>query len=371
MGIIFFWDDKWGGVSDVAPITEHVNFPAENTQHRDLNYPWRTRHGAGSTWGYFYIGTTNNKLYFKDSGSTARTATLTTGGYSAVSLTAEIKAEMEAVCTDTFTVDYIETGDDKLKFKITNNTGNFELTVSNDANAVFDTIGFNSGGGVSDLTGADNYTADYIRIHSTDFLKVNLGSSISIKAGICRGHNLQAGGTYTLQGHSSDTWGSPNISQSMSRNEKFIGKILVEASSQQWWRMVYVDKDNPDGYIEQGKIFLCPGFEPDNHFLSKSRVTNVVDQSIVKRSGGGQIGSIQEEDYEVWRYEFRVKGTTQINNWKDMFAAVKKSKPLFICEDTSNFPGDTYYCQFRDWTWTPINEPIDYWALSLTVEELV
>lgn len=365
--IIFFYDNEWDGVTDIDPRTEHSNFLAENTQLRDFNHPWRSRYGATSGWGAFNLTATNNLLAFKDSGAVVRTATIPVAEYNADTLAAEIETQMEAQTTDTFVVDYVEAGVNSNKIKIWNDVGNFELTCTNTTNAIWDTIGFST---AADRTGADNYVANSIRIHTYEELKIDLGAATSILALICRGHNIQSGGSKAFQGNAADTWGSPTVSEAMSQNTKIIGKLLSSSQSLQWWKAAYSDKDNPDTYLENGRIFLGDGFQPTINFLSKSRVTKKVDPSIIKRSEAGQISTIQLDDYEVWQYNFRVGGSTQKGYFETMFAAVKKSLPLWICDDPDNFPAETFYCQFVDFEWTPIYEVSDVWDLTIQVEEL-
>lgn len=368
--ITFFHDNKWDDISDIVSRTESSNFVAENTQLRDFNEAWRSRFGAGSTWGVFNITAANNKLDFKDFSSVTRGATITIAEYTAPALAAEIETQLEAETTDGFTVTYIESGADINKFNIENDAGEFQLlwnSGANKSNSIADTIGFDD---TYDDVNASDYTADYVRIHSYELLKGDLGSAMNILAFIIRGHNIQSGATKNIQAHASDAWSSPTVSEAMTYGADIMGKIFSSVQSYRWWRALFQDADNSDGYIEVGRVFLGNGFQPTINFLSKSRVTKKVDPSIVKRSEAGQISTIQLDDYEVWQYNFRVIGSTQVGYFETMFDAVKKSLPLWICEDPDNFPAKTYYCQFVDWEWTPVYEVSDVYDLTIQVEEL-
>lgn len=369
--MIFFWDNEWDKVSDIVPTTEHANFPAENTQLRDFNHPWRSLYGAGSTWGKFTITAAVNDRIDFDEGGGELTANLTPATYTADSLFAHLKTIMDAAGGDTYTWEYLESGSDVNKFKVSTD-GNVAFpwdSGTNTARSVGDVLGWDV---TADDGAAAAHTADYIRIHTHERAKVDLGAATSILAFLCRGHNIQSGATFKrIQGHTADTWGDPDVNETLSQNTKIIGKILSAAQSKQWWRPYYIDRDNADGYIENGRIFLGPGFQPDINFLSKSRVEKKVDPSIIKRSEGGQISTIQLDDYEVWQYIFRVVGSTEKGYFDDMFTAVKKSLPLWICDDPDNFPAETFYCQFVDWEWNPVYEVNDVYDLTLQVEELI
>jgi len=367
--IMFFYDNEWDKVSDVVPCTEHANFLAENTQLRDFNHPWKSRYGAGSGWGKFGFGATNNKIYFKDSGATARIATLASSTYSADELCTQIKTQMEAVCSDTFTITYYESGSNQCKFNIKDNTGAFELTCTLTTNAAWDTIGFST---AANKTGADNYTADYIRLHTNEYLIANLGSAKGIRAFFVKYHNIQSGASINLiQGNASNSWGAPSLSRAVTYGSDIMGYIWSSNQTHQWWRHVFCDKDNPDYHLYEGRVFLGPGFQPVTNFLSKSRVSTSVDPSIIKRSEGGQKSTIQLNDYGIWSYRFKVKGSSEVSNFQTMLDTVKKSKAFWICENPDNFPAKTYYCQITDYEWIPIRESSDYWELSIQVEEEV
>lgn len=367
--IKFFYDNKWDNISDITPRTEQTYFPAENTQHRDFNFPWESRHGAGTGWGWFSITSSTNKLYFNDNGGTPRTATLTVATYSASTLCTQIKTQMEAVTSDTFTVTYNESGTDTCKFNIKDDVGTFQLTVTLTTDAIWDVIGYDV---ENNKTGADNYTSDYVRIHTSEELVGDLGSAESINAFLVKYHNIQSGATTNLiQGNTSDSWSSPAFSIAVTYGADIMGRIFSSSQSYQWWRHSVIDEDNPDYYIYEGRIFLGPSFEPTTNFINQPHGREKRDPSIINTSEGGQESSIQLTHYDVWTYIFRVKGSTQIGYFNTMFDTVGTSKPLFIAEDPDNFPSDCYYCRLTDWSWAAINQSIDYWELSITVKELV
>ncbi len=109
MGNRFLYDTsvRFGVVSLDDANDYHPSYPVTNIQNFWIDYVYRTKYGAGSGWGIFYIGTAINKLDFND--GSARTATLTTGVYDAAELAAHIKTQMDAVGGQTYTVTYSDT----------------------------------------------------------------------------------------------------------------------------------------------------------------------------------------------------------------------------------------------------------------------
>ena len=368
--IKFFYNNLWDGITDIVPLSEHSNFPAENTQNRDFNHPWQSRNGASSAWGYFAIAASVNDRIDFDEGGGELTANLTPAVYTADSLAAHLKTIMDAAGAHTYTVEYLETGASVNKFKITDGTGTVALpwlTGTNTARSVGDTIGFDV---TADDGAAASHTADYVRIHTDEYLVGDLGSAKIISAAIIRGHNLQSGATLQLQGHTADVWTSPDAAENMTYGADLMGIIDNAYDALRWWRLYYADIDNADGYIWNGRIFLGDGFQPATNFSNQPHSRTPIDPSLMKESEGGQEASIQLPHFDTWTYSFRVKGSTEMGYFKAMFDEVGTSKGLFIAEDPDNFPADCYYCRFVDWNWSVIRYSTDYWELSITVKEL-
>jgi len=107
---------------------------------------------------FYPIRDIENIIYFDDSGGTPRTAIITPGSYSIKNFLVELKTEMEASGTsDTFT---ITKNDNTKRLTITNDAGVFELTTSNNTNAIWKIIGYDFG--LVDLTGSASYEAPSI-----------------------------------------------------------------------------------------------------------------------------------------------------------------------------------------------------------------
>ena len=377
--IIFYYENYWDKTSnDTVPAltetTQHENFIAENTQNSNFNKAWRSQYGAGSGWGYFTIkANTNDRLDFEDSGSTVRAASLTPGNYVAANLASHIETQMEAVTTDAFTVEYLESSN---KFKITNDTGTFELlwnTGTNKSRSIADTIGFDD---AADDTGADNYTADDMRIHSDEGIVADLETATSIYAAIIRGHNLQGPAYGVLRADfSSDnfaTIGSANSFDYISGTDWGDPTIVIFSTPKtyRYVRIYIEDIDNPDTYVKVGRISFAGRFQPVENFLNEGDIVRI-DPSIIVTSEAGQESSFQYDTYDTWTYVFRVHGAAEKLNFDTMFDAVGTSKNLFICEDPDNlYPATkTKYVRFTGWKWTPIRRDTDLWYVSIGVKE--
>ena len=113
----------------------------------------------------YLINTSNNKIYFSENGGVELEATIPTGNYTPATLATAIKAAMEAVGADTYTV----TADETLtnKYTITKSSGTLELFFTDGTetyatstrtkyknNSIGPVIGFSK----TDLSGSATYT---------------------------------------------------------------------------------------------------------------------------------------------------------------------------------------------------------------------
>jgi len=361
----FYYNNLWDNYT-LTESTEHSNFTAENTQHRDFNKAWHSNHGAGSGWGYFIIyaggGTQNNKIDF-DEGGAELTATLTASTYDADTLATEIKTQMDAAGGLTYTVSY---SDSTNKFTISAGA-NFTLkwsTGTNASDSVADTIGFAT---AADDSGASTYTADEIRIHHTEAINIDLGSAQTVHAAMVRGHNFQSTATVKFQ-YSDDDFTTVAGSWTFTIQDDILAYQSTAGVTYRYWRITIQDVDNSDGYVEMGRIFLGPRFEPTRTFLEEMRY-DPADPSIVNQSEDGQISSIQLGHYWTKNYSFIMESADKAN-FDTMFASPGTSKGLFITEDTSSYLSTTDYVKFNRWSYASVLYSAGYWRLDMEVEKL-
>jgi len=366
--IEFYYADQWKQFDIYSETSQHPNFPSENTQHRDKHREWRSRYGAGTHWGYFYIGPgfSNNKIDFNE-GVGALVATITTGIYNVDTLCTEIKTQLEAVGTGTYTIEYIESGSNANKFKITKSAGALLLlwnTGVNKANSIATTIGYDDS---ANDTGSLSYTADYIRIHSKENILIDLGTNKNIYGFFVAGHNLQAGATVRIKGSTSgfSGWG---IDQVMTVQDNYLYYRWTSAQAYRYWEFFIQDMDNPDLYIAAGTIYLCTQpFTPARNFQADHSFSNI-DPSHLKISEDGQLTSNQFTHFKTKNYNFRAKNESA--DFKSMFDEVGTSKSLFIIEDPGDLPGSLYYARLTGMEFSAIVYANDYWTISIGTEEI-
>jgi len=366
--IIFLYEDFFK-TATLTATSEATYFPKENVQNRDHKKRWRSNFGEGSGWGNFEIAASvNDRLDFKDSTSTVRAASLTPAVYTADTLFAHLKTQMEAVCSDTFTWAYLESGSDKNKFKVTIGSGTFELLTNSGANknrSVFPTIGYSD---TADKTGASNYTADYVRIHTSEALKGNLGASKGIYGCIIRGLNIQTGGTLKAI-FSSNNWSSIAETIALDKNTKYAIKLWGTAKNYQYAGALIEDIDNPAGFVDQGVVSFLSKFQPEINFLNETAI-KPEDPSLIFENEEGTEDTQQLPRYRTKPYVFMVKGSTQKGYFEAMEEAVGTSKYLYIVEDPDSALATVKQVRILSWDWSCIKYSTVYWQLTLMVKEI-
>lgn len=80
---------------------------------------------------------------------------------------------------------------------------------------------------------------------------IDLGSAQNVTAFALLDHNITSGGTLTLQGHTSDSWGAPSYSQAVTvQNPAY----LYLDETYRYWRIVPVD--GTVSYFQCGELFV-------------------------------------------------------------------------------------------------------------------
>lgn len=285
-----FWDNY-----TVLYSSQHPNFPALNTKKRWKAKGWRSRYGNLSGWGTFVIDATNNKLYFDEGGGTL-TATITIGTYNADTLADEIETQLEAAGAHSYSIIY---NDVTNKFELTDDTGTFQLELTNTTNDIWDEIGFTSGADTAFLA---EHISEELRIHTEEWISIN-GDAENVDIVFIPYSNVSATGTIKLQG-SNDNFATIVWSVDLDSGSNYrFAKLPSSTVTQDDWRIYIQDKDNADGYIEVGRVWLGVLFKPQIG-VNPSLTDKPVDPSTLRFSEGRQAATIQREHYETFRRKF-------------------------------------------------------------------
>lgn len=341
-----FWQNEWDN-GTITYTSQSPLWPATNTQQRQRARAWRTRYGAGSGWGRFLLSATTNLLYFDEGGGTL-TATMTAGTYTPDTLAVEIATQMEAVGAHDYTCYYDEATN---KFVIQDDTGTVSLLCATDTNAIWFTIGFTTG---VDLAAAASHTADTMRLHTTEYVRATFTESISIDGVFVFGHNLSESASLRMD-TTIDGWVT-RTSHALARHGDVYAALFTASLPCNAAQIVIIDPENPDGYIEIGRVWIGASFEPGNGFDNQSE-PNVEDNSVINESDGFQGSGVENPQRVKFPMSFDHVEAADRVLFKDMFADRGILRPfvaVYAMDGVWTDPEErTLYCRFRNYPkWT-------------------
>jgi hypothetical protein len=236
------------------------------------------------TWrsaGYWNITSSNNVIKFKDSGGgSTLTATIAVAEYlTDATFLAAVKAAFQAAGANTYTLSRDATSN---KIKIASNGAAFQLLCTNVGFTAATILGFST---ASDRTGALTYTADVLKIHTSEWLRWDLGTASNVQAFVLiglqnEGIQLSSSAVITLKGNATDTWAAPSYSQVLTWNEDAIGVFNTTGlytGGLRYWRLEIVDASNADGYVEISNIYLGEIYEPTQGMVNFPLAVEFID----------------------------------------------------------------------------------------------
>ena len=121
---------------------------------------------------------------------------------------------------------------------------------------------------------------------TSEDLQLDLGSALSIDLFGLINHNITASGTITVNGGSSANPDGSQYTTTVTRSEFDAFKLLSTAETWRYWKFIFADTTNPDGYIKVGKLLLGDSTTLAFHWQYGSKFTDRF-VNIFKRSGGG------------------------------------------------------------------------------------
>lgn len=107
----------------------------------------------------------------------------------------------------------------------------------------------------ADCTISDILYIDDIHVVALVYLDIDLGSAQTLTAIALLDHNFSSTAVLTLKGNSSESWASPGYEDATfdSTDDPI---IEYDGDTYQYWRWVFQDIDNTDGFHSIGKLYL-------------------------------------------------------------------------------------------------------------------
>jgi hypothetical protein len=237
--------------------------PATNVQDKIRRTKvWRSA-------GHWEITSLNNKIIFRDAAGVDKTATIAIADYSTdATFLAAVDAAFEATGAANYTVTR-DTSSNKIKITsdLSGGATIFQLMWTDILSTAASILGFSI---LANDTGASTYTADLLKIHTSEWIKWDLGTASNPQAFVMLGKRnyalgLSSTAVIKLQGNSTDVWTAPAYNQTLTWSETGVSIFDddgLHTSALRYWRLIIEDFDNPNGYIEISNIYLGEAYEP-------------------------------------------------------------------------------------------------------------
>ena len=282
MSSFLAFENYLDNANDVSTSSENSTFPATNITGDRRVKVWRSN-------GYYNVTSSNNEILFNEGGSDV-TATITAAEYtSGSSFLSAVESAMEAASPNTrnYTVSYDATTG---KIRIAVTSGTFEVKWGSSSAA--DMLGFDP----TDDSGASAYIADALRLHTNEFVLVDLGIASIPYAFIAINQRnesipLSPNATLTIEGNSTNTFSTTQFSQTLTYDNSAIAYSNLSgfaAVGYRYWRFNVVDRDNGNGYVSISKLFLGDVFNPSRGAMQFGARFSHIDDSITSFAIGGQ-----------------------------------------------------------------------------------
>lgn len=314
----------------VTATSENSEFPASNMKHAHRSRVWRSS-------GYFVITATNNRLDFKESGGGAElAANIPVGSYTPSELAAAIKAAMELVGAETYTVSYSPvTG----KWTIASAGAYLALlraSGSHLAQSVWTTIGFTT---AADSTGALTYTGANIAIHTEeavvfDFLTTEAIDSVCLFFDALEGNLLSSTAVIRIQANAVNDWNAPAVDQVLTYDDTFncATHFFTTDQSYRYWRVKVVDPANPHLFVELSTLTIAKatqfGSLPATGFSYQ-----VNDRSKVMETEYGHRYADEYPNQAKLAFDYTALAYADLKTFERIYRRVGKRIPVVVALD--------------------------------------
>jgi hypothetical protein len=324
--------------------------PAENVLARTRRTKtWRSN-------GYWNVTASNNVIKFREAAlGSILTATIAVAEYTSdTTFRAAVVTALQAAGIRTYTVTRNTTSN---KIVITATSGaHLELLWTNAGSTAATILGFDT---AVDDTGSLTYTADTLKIHTSEFLRWDLGTASLVQAFVLigkrnEGIQITSTATITLQGNETDVWTSPSYSQVLTWNEDAIIAFDADGlhpTGLRYWRLMIDDSSNPDGYIEISNIYLGELYEPSQGSVQFPFASEYQDFSRTEFSDDGIAFSDIRQSGQTFNLRWFGLTKTEIEELEDFIKTYRSSYPFFISLDpdavfSSSANRWVRYCRF-------------------------
>lgn len=348
--------------------SEQTGFEIENAVD-----PQRFRLWSPS--GSFTIDSTNNKIYINDGSN--KTVTLTSATYTTPTLmAAHIQTQLNASSSN-WTCTYSTT---TYKFTIGRSGGTRTLRFSQTTGAAWSTLGYTGSG---DTTTGVGLAADEVRIHTDEWVHVDLGFAREVTAFIfigAAGEAFTVTSTVTVMASNTDNFSSPDLTVTVTPDRDGAYRMLDDqaGTTYRYWKIKWSDPTNIEitstGF-RINQFYLGDYVSPTTRNVNTGFKPTLVDPSAVSVSENG--GMFFRRFTKYWMLEnlvIQYLESTDRTDLCDMYEDLGKTTPFFIVLDpleaiSSRVGEFIKYVVFTNWETDQFI--FDQFTLSFSCREVI
>lgn len=177
---------------------------------------------------------------------------------------------------------------------------------------------------------------------------IDLGSAKSVSCVILLDHDLTAGDSaIALEANSSDAWGAPPFSQTLTRVPGAISAWFA-TQTYRYWRLKFT-KSAAGETRQIGRVFLGTYYECERDVAADGLDIRQVDLTKSGKSIGGQRFSDARSSYDEISLAFSRMPQSQFDQLRTIATEVGEHRSFFISIDYVNHPEDwLYYVVLKD-----------------------
>jgi len=246
-----------------------------------------------------------------------------------------------------------------------------------------DILGFDTG---TDDTGALTYTAETLKIHTSEHITFDFGISTNVDAFILAGDRnspLKITNTSTIKLEANETSNfvdaTPSFTTTLTYDDFTISKFRAAADAGlatealRFWRVTFLDEENPNTYVQVGAIFLGDFFQSTTGAPQFPLQSRLIDRSETVFSEGGETFSDIQEQSRSFTIRYFALTTSEVESLIAIFENFGIAVPLFVTLDpnaafTSTVNSSIVYAKFETAPSINLVRP-DVYEMVMTMRE--
>ncbi len=321
--------------SNITYSSQLTGFPFSNARTFDRSTVWKMD-------GNFVITSTNKVVYITDGSQYA--VLLTTGNYSGTALAAHIQTKLNAA-TSGWACTYNTDPVGGYTFKITH-TGSATLRYANFTNSVWTTIGHMLN---TDVTGT-SWNGQQRVIHSEEFIKIDLGTPLSITflgmlGPLGQSFDLSNNATVTVYGSNADIFSNydvvnvPGFTQVCPVDDFGCLRFFddIDNTFFRYWKISIKDPQNQRGpNLSIGAIYFGDYVQSGRN-ASNGFQKVIIDQSrISETESGGLYFDVKAKYTSFNSLRLLLMDRADKDMFERLYLKLGKTTPFFISLDPTN-----------------------------------